>query len=569
MRLFADGLALIERAGGPDGGVFASTATLPYRRPDILGRFHAWVSAQPDRVLLTEPTPSGRRSITYAEADAGSAALHGLLVERHGLRHGDRLGSLLPAGIDGLVLKLACLRGGLVHVALPPFPFRDGARNEANAWLLEVSRPSLLLAPGDHPAIPGLAAEPPPALSPGARRGVPETEPHDPADWAAIFFTSGSTGRPKGVPIMRGMISSCQAAYAVMWPFLAATPPVLVDWLPWHHVFGGLDNVFKIVWNGGTLHVDALPGPVTMGESVRLLAEAGPTMHIAVPRGLKALLDRLETDPAAAAGFTRRLQAIFFAGAGIEEALWRRLLAFRDRHATFEILSGYGATEAGSTICLSPGPLERPGELGVPLAGHEVRLVQGDGASELRVRGPNVAPGYLTEAGLAPLPLDEHGFYRTGDAAVLRRRADGRLVLAFDGRLAEDFKLSSGVKVRVGIVRAGLLATFGELADDVVIAGEDREQLVALVFPAAGAPTGDALLTGLAAGIDAWNRANPASSTAIHRFAVAAEPPDRSLGEVSDKGQVVQRVYRRNHADRFERLLLGEGAPPGRPRPLP
>ena len=241
MRLVADGLELIERAGGPDENVFASTAPLPDGRPDILDRFRDWVTAQPDRVLLTEPAPDGRKSISYAEANTASAALHGLLVQRQGLRRGDRLASLLPAGIDALVLKLACLRGGLVHVALPPFPFRDGDCNDASAWLLKVSRPSLVIAPADHPAIHGLGAEPPPALALGPVPGVPES-PHDPADWAAIFFTSGSTGRPKGVPITRGMISSCQAAYAAMWTFLAATPPVLVDWLPWHHVFGGLDK---------------------------------------------------------------------------------------------------------------------------------------------------------------------------------------------------------------------------------------------------------------------------------------------------------------------------------------
>ncbi|WP_245443942.1 AMP-binding protein [Mesorhizobium sp. DCY119] len=527
--------------------------------PDIFDRLRAWAARSPERILLSEPTATARRSISYGEALAEARVMHRQLAEKHGLRKGGRVATLAPAGIDALILKLACLAGGFVHVALPPFAFGKGAMTEAARPLLEVAQPKLILAPSGHPAIGGMGAYSLRALVDACMEDTGdeiEDEVVAPGDWAAIFFTSGSTGAPKGVPITRAMISSNQAAIAAMWPFMTESP-VLVDWLPWHHVFGGLDNVFKIIWNGGTMHVDAPPGPSSIEATMRLMEDVSPTMHIGVPLGLRLLLDHLERDEHAANAFTRRLRAVFFAGAGIDAELWQRLLNFRGTHGNFEILSGYGATEAASTICLSPAPLERPGELGHPLPGHRIALVETDGRTELRVDGPNLAPCYLIEGREVSLPLDEYGFYRTGDAALLGVRSDGLPVFAFDGRLAEDFKLSSGVKVRAGSLRAKLMTQCAPLAADIVVAGENREQLVALVFPTT---VGDEGLTHeLAARIGVWNKANGASSTRISRFALAPAPADRTRGELSDKGQIVQSRYLRNHADLFDALHAGGG----------
>lgn len=563
--LVAEGQRLVEERL-PDGRrIYRSSVPLPERRPDIFERLRGWAAAQPDGILLSEPWDGKRRTISYAEALGRARALRRRLASRHGIGKGDCVATLVPAGIDALILKLACLAGGFVHAALPPFPFRDGVDGPAARLLLEAAAPKLIVAPEGHPAMTGLGALPLTALSgdnAAAEAGNAADDAAAPEDWAAIFFTSGSTGAPKGVPITRGMISSNQAAIAAMWPFLAETAPVLVDWLPWHHVFGGLDNIFKVIWNGGTMHIDAAPDAATIETSVRLMANVSPTMHIAVPLGLRLLLDRLERDETAARAATRRLQAIFFAGAGIDAELWRRLAAFRDAHGGFEILSGYGATEAASTICLSPAPLERPGELGHPLPGHRIALVETDGRTELRVSGPNIAPCYLTEGRKTELPVDEHGFYRTGDAAVLRTRSDGIPVFAFDGRLAEDFKLSSGVKVRTGPLRAGLLAQCAPLADDIVISGENRDQLVALVFPAAASRNDPDLSDKLAARIGTWNAGKGGSSSRIARFGIAASPADRGRGELSDKGQVVQSRYLRNHAAAFEALQAGSGLVP-------
>ncbi len=563
-QLFAARLQLEEETCGDGRRVFRSSTPFPADRPDIWTRLRHWAAIDPERVLLSEPRDDGRRTIRYGEALALASALGALLTSRFGLRRGDRIATLAPAGVDALGLKLACLAGGFVHVALPPYPFSDGKPTPANGGLLAAARPALLVASPDHPARRGLGAFDLASLVAEASAGPAAPPPAEgpPDEWAAIFFTSGSSGDPKGVAITRGMISSNQAAIAALWPFVAERAPVLVDWLPWHHVFGGLDNIFKTIWNGGAMHVDATPSAASMAATVRLMALTAPTLHIAVPLGLKALLDEFERDETMARAATRHLRAIFFAGAGIEAPLWRRLRAFRDKLASFEILSGYGATEAASTICLSAAPLEEPGEIGYPLPGHDVALVETGGRLELRVRGPNVAPAYLTESGVAPLPLDEQGFYRTGDAALLRRRADGVDTLAFDGRLSDDFKMSSGVKVRAGALRARLIAHCAPLIEDIVISGEDRDCLVALVFPAPLAAREAGKIEKTSRALATWNAANPARSTRIARFALAEAPPDRERGEVSDKRQIVRGRFLKNHADLFAALHDGAGLSP-------
>ena len=563
--LFAENLRLLDRQLSNGRPVLCSSVDLPAGRPDILQRLRHWAAVDPQRLVLTEWQGRTRRVLTYGHAVDLSDALHTLLVERYRLGPGERVATLVPAGIDALLLKLASLRGGFVLVSLPPYPFRRDAPADAGEPFLAMARPELTIAPAGHPILAGSGVADASALialahAAAARPAAPPSvgRPDDPA---AVFFTSGSTGAAKAVVVTRGMISSNQAAIAALWPFIAEQP-ILVDWLPWHHVFGGLDNIFKVIWNGGTMHIDAAPDESTAEPTARLLAEVQPTLHIAVPLALKLLLDRLEADPAAARAFTARLRAIFFAGAGIDAVLWQRLVRFRDAVGHFEILSGYGTTEAASTICLSPAPIEGPGELGHPLPGHEISLADVDGRFELCVRGPNVAPSYLAHDGLRPLPLDQDGFYRTGDAVLVRHRTDGRRVLAFDGRLADDFKLSSGVRVRTGSLRAGLIAHCAPLADEIVVDGENRDRLVALIFPAPGHVADPDLSSKIGKAIAAWNQANGGNSTTIARFAIARDPPVRSRGELSDKGQIVRSRFLRNNAAMFEALHAGAGHSP-------
>ncbi len=553
----SDAPQLLSRPRKDGSPVLSSSQALAGAEVDIAQKLREQAARHPDCLLMTEPgARGGRNGISYAAALAEARALHGRLLRR-GLHAGARIASLLPPGIDALRLRLACLLGGFVHVSLPPHPFRGfsalSSASEEAQRLWRVIRPELLAVPAGH------AMEQAEAVSLDALPSAPPAEDRDgaPDDWTAIFFTSGSTGAPKGVPTTRAMISSCQAACAVAWPFLGERPPVLIDWMPWHHVFGGLDNIFKMIWNGGTLHLAPPPSVEGMDAMLDLMADARPTLSIGVPLGLKLLLDAHAAEPERVARGCGALSHIFFAGAAMEPALWQRLQDFRaDMLARtgrrIVILSGYGATEAASTMCLVPGDISGPGALGWPLPGHEIALVETDGCRELRFRGPNLAPCYLGEEGPFALPLDEEGFYRTGDAGLLAGDAAGVTMLRFDGRISEDFKLASGVKVRSGLLRGQLLRRLGPLAQDLVLGGAGGDGLVALVF---SAPESDG--RALREALRDWNRENPGSSTAIRRFDLARFTPSAEAGEVSAKGQLVQSRILRNHATLFADLAAG------------
>nr|WP_275592350.1 AMP-binding protein [Aquamicrobium sp. NLF2-7] len=545
---------LLQKGNRRDGAVLLSNRlSLPSPLEDIAARFRYWASRMPSRVLISAHWNGSRSSLTYGDALDDARILRARLAAT-GLRPGDRVATLLSPGLDALRLRLACLLGGFVHIAMPPCPFRNVScfpppEGEA-ARLWRIATPNLIVVADDHPFQEN---DPVRTLAdlPKANKIFPD---HDsaPDEWSAVFFTSGSTGAPKGVPVTRGMISSCQSACATMWPFLHERSPVLVDWMPWNHVFGGLDNLFKVIWNGGTLHRAAAPSAQGIGELLELMVATAPTMSIGVPLGLRLVLDRYDDDPEQVAPGFRNQTHIFFAGAAMEPALWHRLLGFRaDMEFRFgtriSILSGYGATETASTMCLAPSDVPTPGILGWLLPGHEIALVPGDSGHEIRFRGPNLAPYYLGENGAAPLPLDEEGFYRTGDAGIL----DGE-VLRFDGRLSEDFKLSSGTKVRTGAVRAAIIARIGHLADDIVLWGEGRDAVVGLVFAKAPA-SADCIASLLAQ----WNRDNPGSSNAVSRFAIADFVPDPGCGEISAKGQPVHKAILRNRAGLFAALSDG------------
>jgi len=511
----------------------------------VIDRLDAWASRDRDAHLLSEPQGEERAILTYGEAAIGARRVAQSLSDR-GLVPGDAVVSRLPAGIAAALLKLGCLAGGFVHVAEP-----RRADDASHVDLCLSGRKILRSGVSDCELN---AADILDAAMHGQARAPLET---DPEAIAEIYFTSGSTGPAKAVVVTRGMISSNQSAIAAAWPFIAARRPVLVDWLPWRHVFGGLDNFYKMLWCGGALHVDTPPSEATMGTTLALLRRYRPTMHIAVPAGLAPLLTAFEHDPATEAAFTSNLDAIFFAGAGADPTLVARLFAFKDAHnaagtGDFIILSGYGATETGSTLCLSQAPLEGARELGAPLPGHEVKLAPVDDTFEIRAKGPNLFPGYLTPQGFSPRPCDSDGFFPMGDAGALRKRRDGRQVLMFDGRLAEDFKLANGTKVRAGALRTVLRAHLAPLVDDVVVAGESRDRLALILFPAS--PCEPDVEREIARRIERWNAENRSPTSRITITVRSPVAPSTERGEVSEKGQVVATRYLRNQSGFLDRL---------------
>ena len=306
-----------------------------------------------------------------------------------------------------------------------------------------------------------------------------------PATVAKILFTSGSTGIPKGVVNTQRMLTANQQQLAQAWPFVEDKPPVVVDWLPWNHTFGGNHNFNMVLRNGGTLYVDGgKPAPGLVETTVRNLKEIASTMYFNVPRGYDLLLPYLENDAALRRNFFRDLDVLFYAAAALPQNLWERIerLAIEEKSGKLAMLSAWGSTETSPLATSVHFHMDRAGVIGLPVAGCELKLVPAAGKLEVRVKGPNVTPGYYRRDDLTQAAFDDEGYYRIGDAVKLADPSDPAQGVTFDGRVAEDFKLSTGTWVHVGALRVKLIAAGDSLIQDAVITGHGRDQVGALVF---------------------------------------------------------------------------------------
>jgi feruloyl-CoA synthase len=391
------------------------------------------------------------------------------------------------------------------------------------------------------------------------------------ADVAKILFTSGSTSAPKGVLTTHGMLSANQQQMRQVWPFLEDEPPVLLDWLPWSHTFGGSHDLNLVLVNGGTLWIDdGRPAPGMVERTVRNLADARPTIYFNVPAGYAALLPLLERDEAAARAFFGRLRLGFFAAAALPQQLWDRIEKLAaDRGAHMRMTTSWGLTETAPAATSAHFPITRSDVLGVPLPGVELLLVPVGEKAEVRVRGANVSPGYHRRPDLTEAAFDENGFFRTGDAVALADPDDPATGLLFRGRIAEDFKLMTGTFVSVGTLRPQLLSASGGLVTDAVICGQDGDCVTAMVWlqpdsagrvDADGVPD-DSLRVELTAIMERLAAEGGGSSQCVERLLVLTEPAQLDAGEITDKGYVNQRAVRDRRRD-LVALLTADPVPP-------
>jgi feruloyl-CoA synthase len=388
---------------------------------------------------------------------------------------------------------------------------------------------------------------------------------------AKFLFTSGTTGSPKAVIQTQAMLCSNQVMIADAYAFLSQEPPVLVDWAPWNHTASG-NKVFNMaIFHGGTYYIDdGRPTPNDIGRTIRTLREIAPTWYFNVPVGYQFLLDAMETDEALADTFFSRLRMLMYAGAGMSQPVWDRLAAVAARKVVggVPIVSGLGATETGPFALYYSDKKDRPGNIGVPALGVTLKLVPQEGKLEARLKSPSITPGYWRNPALTAAAFDEEGYYKLGDALRYAVPDEPAAGFIFDGRLAENFKLATGTWVAVGALRAALVNAMGGLISDAVIAGEEKDDLRALLVPnwialrelAGGADdvlAHTAVQAALAERLSAHARAATGSATRVVAALILEEPLSFDRGEVTDKGSVNQRAVLRERADLAASLWTG------------
>lgn len=379
---------------------------------------------------------------------------------------------------------------------------------------------------------------------------------------AKILFTSGSTGTPKGVVNTQKMLCSTQQALSQVWPFLTDEPPIILDWLPWSHTFGANHNFNMVLFNGGTLYIDdGKPVPGLIQRTIRNLLDVSPTIFFNVPAGYDILLGHLEANEVLRDAFFANVKVIFNAGAALPQHLWERLetLAVVSKGVRIPLLSGYGATETAPSVTSVHYITDSSRIIGVPVPGVTVKLVPNNGKLELRVKGPNVTPGYWCAPEQTQEAFDDEGFYCMGDAACFYDPFDPTKGLSFDGRVAEDFKLLSGTWVHVGNVRVEAISAGAPVIQDAVVTGHDRDEVGLLVFvaeegcrslcshsaaevPLAQLIQHDEVRVAVKTQLRSYNRTNAGSSMRVARVILMAEPPSVDAGEITDKGYLNQRA---------------------------
>src|SRR5688572_31903817 len=502
-----------------------------------------WSDNAPDRTFLAERLGERWRKSSYRETYGAVRRIAQALLDR-GLGPERPVAILSDNGLDHALLAL-----GAMHVGIPVAPVSAAYSLLSKdfgklRYIFELVQPGLVFAADAQKFAPALAAVGAKSISlaelletnPGSTQEREHAKVR-PETIAKILFTSGSTGMPKGVVNTHRMLCANQQMLAQAWPLVEARAPVVVDWLPWNHTFGGNHNFNLVLRNGGTMYVDGgKPVPGLVETTARNLKEVAPTMYFNVPRGYDLLLPFLEKDAELRRNFFRDLEVLFYAAAALPQNLWDKLQKVAKAEGRSPaMLSAWGSTETAPLATSVHFPMERAGVIGLPVAECELKLVPAAGKLEVRVRGPNVTPGYYKRADLTKAAFDEEGFYRIGDAVKLADAADPAKGIVFDGRVAEDFKLSTGTWVNVGAVRVRLIAAADPLVQDAVITGHDRDELGALLFlsPATKDLPSETVRERLSAVLKTLAKEGGSSSHPV-RLMVMSEPPSIDANEITD-----------------------------------
>ena len=571
--------------------------------PRMTDRFVHWAQTAPHRTWMAQRVRNADGSkgdwqhITYAQALNKARAIAQALLLR-GLSPDHPVLILSENDLNHALLALGCMLAGVpwspaspaystistdysklrhvVNTLTPGLVFASDASRYGKAVLATIARDvEVVFATG---TVDGLDSTPFAELlhtvaTSAVDRAIAAT---DPDTIVKFLFTSGSTKLPKAVINTQAMWCANQQQMRQSMPVLTELPPVLVDWLPWNHTFGGNHNFGMVLYNGGTMYIDeGKPVPALIGETLRNLREIAPTLYFNVPTGFEAIAGAMKTVLAPRKNFLSRVSMFFYAGASLAQPVWDKLFESAEAELGQRIVmtSGLGMTESGPFGLFVTSPNVQAGDLGLPTPGLELKLVPNESKIEVRYRGPNITVGYWRAPEETSAHFDAEGFFCTGDALKWIDAQDIHQGLRFDGRIAEDFKLATGTFVSVGPLRAKIIDAGAPCIQDAVITGLNQHEVGAMVFPNVAACrklselnadagmdqvlTSTPVLAHFQQVVDTLAASATGSANRIAKLCLLAEPPTLDRGEITDKGSINQRAVLTLRAATVDALHAG------------
>lgn len=592
--MFAEPLVDVERRA--DGTMILRSPVALTKPPRSVGVWlESWAARDPNRIFLAErATPAEPwRTVSYGDMRARTLRAATFLL-RQGLSPERPVAILSENGIDHAVLALAAMEIGVPVATISTAYSLMSQDHQKLKDMVALLQPGVIYvsdAAAYGPALGALSELTDATVAASAGHGgdivafdaLLEEIDEDavgranvavgPDTIARFLFTSGSTGTPKAVITTQRMLTSNQEAKALTWPFLEQQPPVIVDWLPWSHTFGANHNFNMVLRNGGSLYIDrGKPAPGGIDVTIANIKDVRPTLCFNVPRGFDMLAEAMRADETLRTTFFETVKLIFYAGAALPQNVWQALeaLSLETTGAVTPMVGSWGTTETAPMATDCHFQASRSGNIGIPVPGTEIKLVPNAGKLEIRVRGPNITPGYWKQADLTRKAFDEEDFYLTGDAVTFADPEQAGAGLFFDGRITEDFKLSSGTWVSVGDLRIRAISAMDPIAQDVVVAGHDRNAAGLLIFPNVAACrrlTGleesaplaevlahDAVRAHVRAGLAKLKDEGGGSSRYATRARMLDHPPVVDAGEITDKGYINQRAVLARRASDVDAL---------------
>ena len=556
-------------------------------------RLQHWAQTAPERSFMarrvkqTDGSLGDWKHISYSQAWETARSIAQGLIDR-GLNAERPVVILSENSLEHALLGLGCMLAGVPYVPTSPPYSLISVDYDKLKHVLHTVTPGMVFASDARYAkaiaatvdadmevvmvdgtVPGRAVTPFASLCASAATAQVDAAiaATGPDTIVKFLFTSGSTKLPKAVINTQRLWCANQQQMAQSMPVLAEKELVLVDWLPWNHTFGGNHNVGMVIYHGGTLYIDeGKPTPALIAETLRNLREIAPTVYFNVPTGFEAIANAMKTDDQLRKTLLSRVQMFFYAGAALAQPIWDSLYESQEREVGERIVmgTGLGMTESGPFGIFVTNPFVQAGDLGVPTPGLELKLVDTDGKTEVRYRGPNITPGYWRNAEETAGAFDEEGFFKTGDAVKWIDETDVHLGLKFDGRIAEDFKLATGTFVSVGPLRGKIIAAGAPYIQDAVLTGLNMKEVGAMIFPSpavralsglpADAPLSDVLASALVLAqfqkiVNTLAESGTGSANRIARLCLLSEPPTIDKGEITDKGSINQRSVLTHRAD--------------------